>query len=82
MDKDLWDAFHWGGARWLDHMDAEIIGVGSDEITCKGARNKDGGTRIDYFLMSRKLVPLVESLKVVLGVPWDHILESGLHSTA
>ena len=47
MDKSAWDTFMWGSKVFLTHMACEVIGVSDQDITCRGATNSDGGTRID-----------------------------------
>ena len=55
---------------WLDFMNAELITVSNSDFTCRGKLGETGGSMIDYFIISKKLVPLVRLLVAVFDVPW------------
>ena len=59
-----------GDKNWLDFMNAEILTVGNSTFTCRGKEGAIGGSMIDYFIMSKNLVPLVRQLVAVFDVPW------------
>ena len=59
-----------GDKNWLDFMNAEILTVGNSNFTCRGKEGATGGSMIDYFIISKNLVPLVRQLVAVFDVPW------------
>ena len=59
-----------GDKNWLDFMNAEILTVGNSNFTCRGKEGTTGGSMIDYFIISKNLVPLVRQLVAVFDVPW------------
>ena len=42
----------------------------NSNFTCIGAKNEQGGTNIDYFIISRALLAAVRSILVDTNVPW------------
>ena len=60
VPPDEWAAAPWGDTDFLDHMKAEIVMVRNSNIACTGARNIEGGSNIDYVIMSKVLLGGVE----------------------
>ena len=60
----------WGTTPLLDHFNAEIITAENSNFTCIGDNNEQGGTNIDYFIISRALLAAVRSILVDTNVPW------------
>ena len=59
-----------GEQIFLEHMQAEIVTVTNSEITCKGADNEDGGSNIDYVIISVCLLGGVKSCLADFKVPF------------
>ena len=64
-----WANFTWGLQDWLEHMKAEIVIPSNSKITCKGAKNSEGGRMIDYFIVSKCLLGIITWCEVDLTVP-------------
>ena len=62
-----WNELTVGKRTWLDVMNAEIVTVSNSSFTCRGKLGTEGGSNIDYFIMSKQMVPLVKSLVMILG---------------
>ena len=48
---EAWDEIWWGEKKILEHLNAEVVTVRNSTITCTGAKNTEGGTNIDYYIM-------------------------------
>ena len=59
----------WETTHLLDHLNAEIITAENSNFTCIGAKNEQGGTNIDYFIISRALLAAVKSILVDTNAP-------------
>ena len=59
-----------GDKSWLDKMDAELVTVQNSEFTCRGKKGNSGGSMIDYFIISKSLIPLVLQVLAVMDAPW------------
>ena len=73
VPPSAWKDLMVGDQTWLDSMNAELLTVGNSTFTCRGKLGETGGSNIDYFIISKKLVPLVRLLVAVFDVPWGHI---------
>ena len=67
---------------WLDKMKAEIVTVTNSSFTCMAGKGAKGGTLIDYFIISKALLPLIKWILAVMDAPWSpHFgLELGLNA--
>ena len=48
-----------GGNKILEHLEAEAITASNINITCTGAKNEEGGSNIDYYIISIALLGIV-----------------------
>jgi hypothetical protein len=56
-------------SNWKAKLKAEIIHP-DVKVTCRNPHSEDGGSLIDYFLVSRSVVPLIEACTLETDVPW------------
>ena len=69
--KAEWDKIRWGSKRFLDHLDAEIVEVTNSNFTCRGGSSTEGGSMIDYFIISKVLIGLIHSVLVDFSTEWS-----------
>ena len=85
IPPEEWAAFPWGDQNFLDHMEAEIVVVRNSPITCTGALNEEGGSNIDYFVMSKCLMGGIEEceadFEVSFAPHYGLVLKIGLDPT-
>ena len=80
VEPEEWDTIKVGEKTWLEHMDAEIVTVSNSKFTCRGKQGQEGGSNIDYFIISRKLMPLVRLCEAVFESPWGPHFGLKLHA--
>ena len=71
VPPEAWAEHKVGKETWLDKMNAEIITVRNSKFTCRAGLNKEGGSMIDYIVISKPLLALVRYLGAVMDAPWS-----------
>ena len=59
MPPEAWNELKFNEVTWLDKMNAEIIVVQNSSFTCRSGKGAEGGSMIDYIIMSKPLLALV-----------------------
>ena len=67
-----------GDRTWLDNMNAEISTDINSSFTCRGKQGDTGGSNMDYFIISKCLVPLVKYCGAVFDAPLGPALRSNV----
>ena len=70
VPPEAWNDVMVGKQTWLEFMNAELITVQNSAFTCRGQQGTTGGSNIDYFIVSRGLVPLIRFCGAVFNAPW------------
>ena len=61
----------WGAKNFLEHLEAEVITVRNYKFTCVGAENEEGGTNIDYYIVSISLLGCIEDCVADFDAPFS-----------
>ena len=71
VDPKAWeDYMTTDGSLWLDKMAAEIVTIRNGTFTCRSGLGTEGGSMIDYFIVSKSLIPLITTVVAVMDAPW------------
>ena len=68
---EAWLEIMWGAKNFLEHREAEVVTARNSNITCVGAANEEGGTNIDYYIMSTSLLGCIENCLADFDCPFS-----------
>ena len=55
----------------MEHFEAEVITARNSKITCVGADNEEGGTNIDYYIISNSLLGGIDDCEADFEAPFS-----------
>ena len=70
VETSAWDELKLSKETWLDKMNAEIVVVQNSKFACCAGNGAEGGSMIDYFIMTKPLAALIRFVGAIMDAPW------------
>ena len=68
---EAWLEIMWGAKNFFEQLEAEVVTARNSNITCVGAANIEGGSNIDYYIISTSLLGCIDNCVADFDAPFS-----------